>query len=98
MESYTFGDSKAAISLIKILNEAESEWYVKKAVRILSKYFKALASLSHIPDKGIRETSYKIWREHFMESVDKTQFPTIVGTHMKCVIVGEYRKAMRFSH
>ena len=97
MDKYTFGDSRAAVSLVSILDKPDNESYEHNASRIIDKYLKSLIALRHIPDKSIRETAYRLWHDHFMERVDDTKFPYLVETHIKAIIVGEYRKAMRFS-
>lgn len=98
MDKYTFGDSKASTSLVSILNKEGNGLYGHKVGRIIDKYLKALIALERIPNKDIRETAYKLWRNHFIERTDNTKFPYVIETHLKSIIVGEYRKAMRFSH
>jgi len=95
LDACTFGDSKAAINLIGILNGVEDKRIKHRASKILSKYQGSLKPLSRIPDKEIRETAYNLWRSHFIEWVDRANFPIVIETHMKCVIVGEFRKAIR---
>ena len=95
MDKCTFGNSKAGINLVSILNKPENTGFAHTASRILCKYSASLKSLGFIPTKDIRETSYRLWRNHFLEWVDKSSFPTLVETHIKCVIVGQYREALR---
>ena len=97
LDNCTFGNSQSSINLVGILNEVENQIYAHTASRILTKYLESLKHLSSLPDKNIRETAYKLWRQHFIERVEKSHFPEVIETHAKCVIIGQYRKFMRLS-
>ena len=95
LDSFTFGKSRAAVNLVSILNKPANVDWMYKASRILSKYSKEIKVLGCIPDKGVRETAFKLWRNRFIDRVNRCFFPTVIETHLKCVIVGIYRAAMR---
>lgn len=54
-----------------------------------------ITALMFIPDKEVRETALKDCRHGFCNRVDRKDFPEIIKTHTKCVIVGIYRQKVR---
>ena len=96
IDSCTFGNSKAAINLIKILQNPENSIYCHKVLKILSKYMTAIKSLTFIPQKGTRETALSIWCDSFTTNVNKSSFfPDVIKTHMNNVMIAQKRKLLR---
>lgn len=56
MDAHTFGDAKAAVNLVRILNEEENFIYRRKSCNILSKYLSSIKIISSISDEMIRRS------------------------------------------
>lgn len=95
MDICTFGKIKSAQNLMTILSKPEHTQFSHKASRILAKYFHSTKAITDITDKETRETCLILWRDRFLGWIDRSMFPTIIETHMKCVIVSQYRKLLK---
>ena len=95
MDKMTFSDSKAAQNLVmSMLNTSDYASYKVPAIRILAKWFEYSSSVMHIPNETIRKGTLYLWRKHFIAWVDETNFPEVMKSHMRNVIVGQYRKCI----
>ena len=95
MDVCTFGKTKSAQNLMGILDKPEHIQYSHKASRILAKYLHSSKAIMDIADKETRETCLTLWRDRFLGWVDRCMFPIVITTHMKCVIVSQYRKLLK---
>ena len=97
MDKFTFGDSKAAVNLVEILDKPEHSLCSPKALRMLSKYMTSINALEAIPHKGTRETVLRLWHDRFINQVNESSFPIVVSTHLNCVATSQYRKQLRYT-
>ena len=95
MDNHTFGDSKAAVNLVGILNKPEHRLYTRRASRMLAKYFTSLRAISNIPHKETRETVLKLWLTRFKELSNSSNFPLVIETHLNTVATGYKRQLMK---
>ena len=95
MDDCTFGNSKAAINLMRILNNPGYQLYARRASRMLAKYLTSLKAIGDIPLKETRETVLKLWLVRFRELNGNANFPLIIETHMNTVATGQKRKLMK---
>jgi hypothetical protein len=92
---YTYGSSKAAISLMNILERDEFKDIRDKVFSKLSKQDFRLNTVMDIKNKGIREASLFMWHKQFADVVKC--FPEIVRTHAMNVETSIFRRLMRES-
>lgn len=97
MDKFTFGNSKAAVNLVKTLGRPEYQKYSAQANRLLAKQLVALGAIMFIPDKNTRETALLLWKQMFIERVNSANIPEVIKTHILCVATSYYRKYMTMS-
>jgi hypothetical protein len=95
MDEHTYSNTKAAVNLYHMLDTPEYAPYKDKARKILSKWFQYSSAVMSIPNADVCRGSLDLWRAHFLQLVDKRQFPEVVRSHVHCVITAQYRKCCR---
>lgn len=97
MDKYTFGDSKAAINLVKTLGMPEYSLCARKVSRLLGKQIQSINAIMAISDKGVRRAVLTLWRDRFINAVNTTVLPEIIKTHILCVATAFYRRGIQVS-
>jgi len=102
---YSFGDSKGAVNLMKILQKPEYQEdtahfhnsITHKVLKVLTKYLEANAAIMYIPHKNTRETALKDRRDRFLRRVDCMDLPKVIDTHLRSAGITNYRKHLEQS-
>lgn len=95
MDKYTFGNSKAAINLIRTLDELGDVKLQRGVSSVLSKYATAMAQIMFIPSKTTREAILQLWLAKVSALIEDSPWPEIIKTHVRCVAVGLYRAYLK---
>lgn len=91
MDKFTFGDSKAAVNLMKTLNAPFYSLYARKVCRLLAKQLQSIKAIMAIPDQTIRKAVLKLWHDRFIAIVNNSEMPEVIKTHTLCVATTFYR-------
>jgi hypothetical protein len=92
MDQFTFGDSRAATNLVKILNDPDNAPCRNKVSNILSRWADYSNAVMDIQNPTICRGTLDMWRQHFLSSLRDDQIPTPVRSHAENVMVATYRK------
>lgn len=93
MNQNTFGKTKAANDLVKILEE---EGVTEKTIRIvgrkLTNYNRGLNAIIKITDHKMKTRLLKIWREKNLDEIEMINISENVADHMKNVELAYLRR------
>lgn len=92
MDKHTFGDSKAAVNLLRTLEEPDYYKYRRVVSSVLAEYFSQTASIMGITDITLRKAVLKVWHERFTNRVSQLEIPEVIKTHTQCVGTSRFRQ------
>lgn len=89
----TFGNSKACHCLVDMMNDNVISVYEKhRVLAFITNATHHFRGVSHIPHKGIREATNKMWLDLFLNRIDERSYPAKFTTFYKNVIYYLSRK------
>jgi len=91
----TFGKSRAADSLCKILDEQGSKWVTTKVSRILHAFNKTMKDLEDINNNTLYLRCSTIILKNAESEIEKLKGDETVRSHCKNVIRTTYREGLR---
>lgn len=80
MDDFQYGNSRAAVNLVKILEEFNNKRYVRKVTKFLSNNFELIRSVMTISNVQHRDAILKLIRNNATQS--DLELPQIVREHM----------------
>lgn len=93
MDGFTFGGTKAAQILAAEIDKIDDNGKTRQLVSsLLDKYFKGLKDIEDIKDRKTYETVQLIWRDTYLEKVDRRNFPNSMKSFIKNVIKAKITK------
>lgn len=93
IDLYTFGNTKAAQSLVKILDEPQYKKFAKKVSRYLAGHNEMLNAITIIPDFKQRKKLLEIYRNYAIPT--SLIVPELIKSHMYNVLIGNIRWAQQ---
>jgi hypothetical protein len=96
LDPYTFGDSKSAVNLAKLLNEhfvskSLTEGQVSSLCKLVSSHQKWFKQLSELSDTSLRKHMGKLLLNELMERVAARPVPEVIKSHLLNVVNKHYR-------
>jgi len=88
----TYGNSKCAIDLAKILTDINNKGITGKVGKILHNFNCGMDDLSNT--KKMTESFYKIWYIRYKTAILNKRFPKDVETRVLNLITGKYRNEL----
>ena len=95
MDQFTFGKSKAAIELARMLSLDENNKFSEKVKRFLDNFNRGIAEFLSIEDDAVRRRAIGLWRQDCFSSLDKAILPDEIRSFTKCVADTKYKKALK---
>ena len=87
----TFGSSKAAVILEEVLNNLNDAKITKRVSRILVNSFIGFKKIKQIEDPCFAKSVSILWRDHCLQTVNKTNYPPKVISTMCSLISSHYK-------
>ena len=94
LDPCTFGDSRAAKILVKILVEHPIS-VARKASRLFCRYNHGLNQLVGIKDANIRITLLKLWLDFHIQTIKQGDFPEGVDSYLSNVMSKGYKNVLK---
>ena len=95
MDIKTFGNSKAAQTLVKILNELDDPKIASKVSYLFHSYNTGLKSIKDIKDRKVRRDLLLMWKNKFIKTVGNKDLPKEVQSYLLNIITRGYKIIMR---
>lgn len=95
MKETTFGNTKAAISLVNVLTKFSNK-YTKKVGRLLDKFTRGLQQIQMINDLDIKLSMMSLWRKAALEQTEN--LPDEIKRFTKNILIAKYREIIRKHH
>ena len=89
LDKGTFGNSKAAIDLIKILNDNYNEAVNRKVSKILSSYFDGVKDLRNLKTHKFKISS--MWRDQYIKKTKEFNFDYSIESRIRNLIIAKFR-------
>ena len=91
ISDYTFGNSQAAVNLMKTLRTDSYSCYTRDVLRPLSKFSHCSSAIMQIPDASLCEAVLLVWRRLFEDYIKAKDIPEKLKTLACCVITTRFR-------
>lgn len=92
LETYTFGGSHAAETLVKILNASDDRKSARKVANFLKRINVLMTNIDTIPDPWCRKSLAALVEDNIQDS--SLELPPLVKSYMKNVAVGRVRRSL----
>jgi len=93
LKAHTFGKSKAAQDLAKILSENPKQ--IRKSQKFSSDFNHGIHQIGHIPDRGVRTAVLQGWRDRQLAHVKASVLTDEVKRFLCNVMSCHYREALK---
>lgn len=100
LDYYTFGNSKAEVTLVKILMQKNNKWQIRFVSKFLNFYNKKLRMLQSLPlDRKTKLFLFELIREHSYKNIDESNLakeePEIT-TYLKNCLTKRLRNFLKY--
>jgi len=91
----TYGDSKAAVVLTKILNEIGDHKLARKVGNYFCYYCRGVMQIATLTDEEIRTEFFHMWKERFKLLIEEAKMPEKVASYLRNIMKAKMQDTIR---
>lgn len=83
LEKNTFGGTRAAESLVRIINESQDKGWARSVSKLFANYSMGIHEIHRgIKNKGFRDSLISLWNQHASEKIERSDLPDKIRSYL----------------